>query len=312
MDLTDRPVSDRAPIKVEFHLHNPSTSPIVVTAIKPSCTCTTFTAKGRPDPPFTLDPGEETTIGLATNPATHYGPQSYGLAISSKAGGRDLEPLVARLKVFVDSPLMPFPLNLNAGRLQPGEVAERSLVLGDTLKNSDVRIDAIKTSDPGSVAAAIRPIDEVVSEGDGYQVRGRYSIDLTISADDRKPARHETVTIHLSNDRTLVVPITWSVAVPFEITPRELTIGEVHKGRELDRVVFIRPGTASAEGLRIAESPPWIEAEIEPFGPDQWRLRATISPPEADRDESDQIVLATAREGVTITIPVRLHNGGSH
>jgi hypothetical protein len=76
IDLTGRRHSDREPVRAMFTLPNPSRVPITVTQIVPTCTCTTVRPEGQPEPPFTLAPGESTKIGLTTNPATRYGPQS--------------------------------------------------------------------------------------------------------------------------------------------------------------------------------------------------------------------------------------------
>jgi hypothetical protein len=226
--------------------------------------------------------------------------------IASKADDRELAPLTGRVDVVVDSPLAPSPRGLDLGALNPGQVVTRRATLGDTLDAGDVPIEAIETTCPSMISLESRPTDEVVQEGRGYTVHGRYAIDVKVTADERKPLAHERVTIRLGDGRVLDVPVVWSVVVPLVVEPREIIVADARPGRRVERTLFVRlTSQRETEGTpRVVEAPETVETRVEPFGPDQWRIRVRLNVPDRGAPTPGAIVIATAREGTRVAVPL--------
>jgi hypothetical protein len=294
-------------LRAEFSIRNDTSIPITVDEIVPHCTCTTILPKGHAEPPFTLSPGEATTFAVTTNLTSRFGPQSYPVSIVSSAAGRELTPVRGRIDVVVDSPLAPYPSFVDGGILEPAQELKRRVVLADTLDSSTVTITSISASDPSSIEVLCAPTDEVVQEGNGYTLRGRYALEVTIKADDRKPLRQELLTIALSDARELRVPVAWSVALPFEVSPRELAITGVEPGQKVQRSVLVRFDGDQQRSVRIAAVSPQIDAKLEQFSEREWRVGVALVAPEPANSAKYQIVLDVRPDGERITIPVVFH-----
>jgi hypothetical protein len=305
IDLTGQRHSDRDLLRADFTLRNPSSETITITDITPSCTCTTTLPAGQRQPPFELAPGEEMKIGLVTNPASRYGPQSYTLLVSSKARGRPLPSVEGRVDVVIDSPLLPYPPRLEVGRVAEGNSVTRSVVLADTLVSNEATIVDVSTSDESALSTTIRPVDDVLERGQGYRLQGRFAVDVTIRADGSAPRRHELVRIRLSDGRLLSVPVSWTVDQAVQITPRQVLITGVPPGQHVERDVFVTLTDEGSTAPRVVATDDRVATRIEPFGPNRWRLRIAFTTPPPRDEPWAKVVLAAGHNERTAVIPIR-------
>lgn len=306
IDLTGERRSDRDLLRADFTLRNPSKNAITITAITPSCTSTTALPAGQREPPFELAPGAETTIGLVTNPASRYGPQSYTLSVASSASGRALPTVEGRVDVVVDSPLLPHPPRLDVGRVAEGTTVTRSVVLADTLESSEARVAEIVTSDETTLSATVRPVDDVLERGQGYRLQGRFAVDVTIQAGGPDARRHELVRIRLDGGRELSLPVSWTVDLAAHVSPRQILITGVPPGQRVERDVFVTLADGGSTAPRVVEAPTGVEARIDPFGPNRWRLRIAFLAPSPGDEPWASVVLATGEHGRAAVIPIRV------
>jgi hypothetical protein len=297
-------MTDRELLRANFTLRNDTKVPIKITGIVASCSCTTILPEDQSETPFTIPPGGTKPLALTTNLASRFGPQTYVITIASEAGGRALRLLQGQVDVLVDAPLSPFPSSIDAGQLEPGRQAKLRVVLGDTFDANTVGIIMLQSSDPSAVAVESAPIEEVVQKGRGYIVHGRYALSVTINPDDRSSTRREWLTIGLSDGREIKVPIAWSVAIPCEISPRELIIAGAKRGQRIERSVFVRRAANERWTPRILHVPSGVEAALDPFGADQWRLRVSLVVPDASELGDREIVLAAGQADKSISIPL--------
>jgi hypothetical protein len=304
IDLTGERRSDRDLLRAEFTLRNPSKDAITITAITPSCTCTTALPAGQQEPPFELAPGAETTIGLVTNLASRYGPQSYTLSVAASAGDRPLPTVEGRVDVVVDSPLLPHPPRLDVGRVARGKAVTRSVVLADTLESSETRVAVVSTSDETVLSATVRPVDDVLERGRGYRLQGRYAVDVTIEAGGPDARRHELVRIQLDDGRELSLPVSWTVDQAVQVSPRRIFITGVPPRQRVERDVFVTLADERPSAPRVVEAGDGVETRIEPFGPNRWRLRIAFTAPSPGDEPWSNVVLAAGQDGRAAVIPI--------
>ena len=251
-----------------------------------------------------LGPRERMSVGVTTKLTSRYGPQTFMLVIAAQTDDGALRPITGYFDVVVDSPLSAFPPSLDVGKLEPGGRVERRIILGDTLENNPVQVDSITTSNPKALTAAVVPTNEIVTRGKGFRVRGRYALNLEIVADDRDPVRNESILIHISDGREIRVPVIWSVALDYEISPRELVFNELRTGSTTERFLFVRRPKGTSWAPALVQVPSKIKAVLEPHDSDEWRLRVTIDGTALPSREAVELVLSAGPAAERVAIPI--------
>lgn len=304
LDLTSQRRSDQELLRADFTVRNSSKETVTISGITVSCTCTTVLPAGQREPPFHLAPGAATSIGVVTNLASRFGPQSYGISITSRIGERPLPTVEGRIELVVDSPLLPYPSLVDAGPVIPDTTLTKRVLLGDTLDSNDTRVLAVSTTDACNLAAEVRPIEEVIERGKGYTLKSRFAIDVVIRGDGTDSNRHEVVRLRLSDGRKLQIPVTWSVRQPVVVSPREVLVAGVAPGEWIERDVFVTLADGEASAPRVIEQGDGVEARVETFGTHRWRLRITFAAPAASDEPWSKVVLVTGDSGRAISIPI--------
>lgn len=222
-DLGDIPIAPQGRI-IEFPIVNRGLSDLKIHKLVQSCSCVDAAAE-----PSILKPGERGRVAVAIAPD-----RAEEKSASVEVHTNDPLDPVQKLRVSWRShaPIELEPLEIDFGRVRPGQTVQRSASLRRHGSAGEMCEVIEVSASPADVVRAARTNDRV---------------SLTLVSGSSLGPHHGTLTVRLSTcwREELSVPLRWHVADVIDVQPRELLAGSGTAGERITGRVIVsaEPGS---------------------------------------------------------------------
>jgi hypothetical protein len=275
-------------IEGDFLLRNETTHDIRFLKVNYPCSCTKAELSRMEVPP-----GADATLHVVANLGQRKGPQKFISQVIVE--GEEL-PWVCSLETTIYQRVAFEPSELNLGFVKPGQKAHFEVSLemytpaGEKFPSADIAV-----SEGTNVTVTAR--QEVVENLSGGLSKRLVPVEIDVTPQAELATNRTVVQAKVAGEAetiTATLPITWTVAPIYELSPARVFFGDV-RGRSEPieiRVVLRWPVDRSVTIRRITSSSPAVTASVLPNSPAAVHSFRVVLDPKLVKESLDGAIIA--------------------